>query len=257
MTSSNPNDPESSFPVPEMHDKGAVTDADNGNGAFPIVGIGASAGGLEAYQQLLTHLPDDTGMAFVLIQHLDPHHESRLTELLARNTQMPVGEATHGQKVEPNHFYIIPPNVNLAIVEGKLHVSPRTETRGLHLPIDFFFRSLAEDQKTYAVGIVLSGTGSDGAQGVCEIKAMGGITFAQDERSAKFTGMPHSAAESGCADLILEPQEIARRLAQIRTHPYLIAQQTTPIIDEDDESQYRKILTRVRAVTGVDFTIVS
>ncbi len=106
-----------------------------------------------------------------------------------------------------------------------MQVSPRAETRGLHLPIDFFFRSLAEDQKTYAVGIVLSGTGSDGAQGVCEIKAMGGITFAQDERSAKFSGMPHSAAESGCADLILEPQEIARRLAQIRTHPYLIAPQ--------------------------------
>ena len=254
MTLSNSNDPESTVPVPDMHDKGAVNDADNGNGSFPIVGIGASAGGLEAYQQLLTHLPDDTGMAFVLIQHLDPHHESRLAELLARNTQMPVGEAAHGQKVEPNHFYIIPPNVNLAIVEGKLHVSPRTETRGLHLPIDFFFRSLAEDQKTYAVGIVLSGTGSDGAQGVCEIKAMGGITFAQDERSAKFTGMPHSAAESGCADLILEPQAIALRLAQIRTHPYLIAPQTAPIIiDADGESQYRKILTRVRAVTGVDF----
>ncbi len=255
MTSSNPNDPESSFPVPEMHDKGAVTDADNGNGSFPIVGIGASAGGLEAYQQLLTHLPDDTGMAFVLIQHLDPHHESRLVDLLARFTQMPVSEAAHAQKVEPNHVYIIPPNVNLAIVEGKLQVSPRAETRGLHLPIDFFFRSLAEDQKTYAVGIVLSGTGSDGAQGVCEIKAMGGITFAQDERSAKFSGMPHSAAESGCADLILEPQEIARRLAQIRTHPYLICPTTAPIIDEDGESQYRKILTRVRAVTGVDFTL--
>ena len=119
MTSSNPNDPESAFPVPEMHDKGAVTDADNGNGSFPIVGIGASAGGLEAYQQLLTHLPDDTGMAFVLIQHLDPHHESRLVDLLARFTQMPVSEAAHGQKVEPNHVYIIPPNVNLAIVEGK------------------------------------------------------------------------------------------------------------------------------------------
>src|SRR4029077_20327225 len=123
----------------------------------------------------------DTGMAFVLIQHLDPQHESRLAELLARYTPMPVREATDGQKVAPNHIYIIPPNVNLAIVKGKLQVAPRTEARGLHLPIDFFFRSLAEDQRTYAVGIVLSGTGSDGAQGVCEIKAMGGITFAQDE----------------------------------------------------------------------------
>ena len=146
--------------------------------------------------------------------------------------------------------------MNLAIVKGKLQVAPRTETRGLHLPIDYFFRSLAEDQKTYAVGIVLSGTGSDGAQGVCEIKAMGGITFAQDERSAKYSGMPHSAAESGCADLILAPDEIGRRLAQIRTHPYLAYQQPAPIIDdEDSETQYRRILTQVRAVTGVDFTL--
>ena len=255
MTLSNSNDPESAYPVPEMHDKGAVTDADNGNGSFPVVGIGASAGGLEAYQQLLRHLPDDTGMAFVLIQHLDPHHESRLVDLLARSTTMPVSEAAQGHKVDPNHVYIIPPNANLAIVEGKLQLSPRTATRGLHLPIDFFFRSLAEDQKTYAVGVILSGTGSDGAQGVCEIKAMGGITFAQDERSAKFTGMPHSAAESGCADLILEPEEIARRLAQMRTHPYLIAQQTAPIVGEDGESQYRKILTQVRDVTGIDFSL--
>ncbi|MGZ8486285.1 MAG: chemotaxis protein CheB, partial [Candidatus Binatia bacterium] len=257
MTSSNPNDPESAFPVPEMHDKGAVTDADNGNGSFPIVAIGASAGGLEAYQQLLTHLPDDTGMGFVLIQHLEPHHESRLADILARSTPMPVSEAEQGQKVEPNHVYIIPPNVNLAIVEGRLQVSPRAETRGLHLPIDFFFRSLAVDQRTYAVGIVLSGTGSDGAQGVCEIKAMGGITFAQDERSAKFSGMPHSAAESGCVDLIVEPQEIDRRLAHIRAHPYYLnlVSQPPPFLDihDDTETQYRKVLTQVHAVTGVDF----
>ncbi|MGZ8453961.1 MAG: chemotaxis protein CheB [Candidatus Binatia bacterium] len=257
MTSSNPNDPASAFPVPEMHDKGAVTDADNGNGSFPIVAIGASAGGLEAYQQLLTHLPDDTGMGFVLIQHLEPHHESRLADILARSTPMPVSEAAQGQKVESNHVYIIAPNVNLAIVEGRLQVSPRAETRGLHLPIDFFFRSLAVDQRTYAVGIVLSGTGSDGAQGVCEIKAMGGITFAQDERSAKFSGMPHSAAESGCVDLIVEPQEIGRRLAHIRAHPYYLnlVSQPPPILDihDDTETQYRKVLTQVHAVTGVDF----
>jgi two-component system CheB/CheR fusion protein len=116
---------------------------------------------------------------------------------------------------------------------------------------------LAEDQKTYAVGIVLSGTGSDGAQGICEIKAMGGITFAQDEHSAKYSGMPHSAAESGYADLILTADEIGRRLAQIRTHPYLnlIARQPAPIIADDSETQYRKVLSRVRAVTGVDFNM--
>src|SRR6185295_12346362 len=198
----NPDDPESTFPVPDHHDQGAVADGDNG-GAFPVVGIGASAGGLEAYQQLLTHLPDDTGMAFVLIQHLDPHHESRMVDLLARYSQMPVSEAIQGLKVEPNHVYVIPPNVKLAIAEGILQITPRAEGRALHLPIDYFFRALAEDQKTKAVGIVLSGTGSDGTQGIREIKAMGGITFAQDEHSARYGGMPHSAAESGCADLIL------------------------------------------------------
>ncbi len=196
-------------------------------------------------------------MAFVLIQHLDPHHESRLVDLLARYTRMPVSEAAQGLKVEPNHVYIIPPNVNLAIVQGILQITPRAEGRGLHLPIDYFFRALAEDQKTCAVGIILSGTGSDGAQGICEIKAMGGITFAQDEQSAKYSGMPHSAAESRCADLILPPDEIGRRLAQIRTHPYLnpTSQQPAPIIPDDSETQYRKVLTRVRAVTGVDFTM--
>jgi two-component system, chemotaxis family, CheB/CheR fusion protein len=255
MTLSNPNDPESTVPVAEQHDRGPV-DSEHGNGAFPIVGIGASAGGLEAYQQLLTHLPDDTGMGFVVIQHLDPNHESRMVDLLARYTHMPVSEATQGVKVEPNHVYMIPPNVNLAIVEGKLQITPRAKGRGLHLPIDYFFRALAEDQKTHAVGVILSGTGSDGAQGICEIKAMGGITLAQDEHSAKYAGMPHSAVESGCADLILPPEEIARRLARIRTHPYLnLISQPPALINDDVETQYRKVLTRVRAITGVDFTM--
>src|SRR5262245_30624161 len=245
------NNPEKKLSVPDQHDI-AASDC-NGHNSFPVVGIGASAGGLEAYQQLLANLPNNTDMAYVLVQHLDPHHQSRLADLLVRHTRMPVIEAMHGMAVRPNHIYVIPPNTNLAITHGVLQVSPREGVP--HLPIDYFLRTLAEDQKTRAVGVVLSGTGSDGAQGLCEIKAVGGITFAQDEQSAKYAGMPRSAVESGCADLVLPPDEIARRLAQIRTHPYLIPTAPAEIVEDNAEALYRNILTRMRAVTGVDFTL--
>ncbi|HET7005628.1 MAG TPA: chemotaxis protein CheB, partial [Candidatus Binatia bacterium] len=241
--------------VPEQHEqhKQMGQDADNRPGAFPIVGIGASAGGLEAYEQLLSHLPGDTGMGFVLVQHLDPHHESRLVELLARYTAMPIANAAQGEAVRPNHVYVIPPNVDLALAHGRFQITPRQERRGPHLPIDYFFRSLAGDQKSCAVGVVLSGTGSDGAQGLCEIKAAGGFTFAQDQQSAKYSGMPHSAAESGCADLVMPPEQIARRLAEIGSHPYLALEHPAALGAANDEMHYRKTLTRLRAVTGVDF----
>src|SRR4029453_10190467 len=133
---------------------------------------------------------------------------------------MPVLEAETGLAVQPNHVYVIPPNSNMALVKGTLHLAPR-EGHGLHLPIAFRFRSLAEDQQSRAIAVVLSGTGSDGTQGVCEIKAVGGITFAQDENSATHVGMPHSATESGCIDFVLKPQGIAERLRTLGTHPYL------------------------------------
>jgi two-component system, chemotaxis family, CheB/CheR fusion protein len=247
------NNSEEKFPVSRQRDVGAA-DCD-GHNSFPIVGIGASAGGLEAYQQLLANLPNNTDMAYVLVQHLDPHHQSRLADLLMRHSPMPIIEAMHGMAVRPNHIYVIPPNANLAITHGVLQVSPR-EGRLRHLPIDYFFRTLAEDQKTRAVGVILSGTGSDGAHGLCEIKAVGGITFAQDADSAKYPGMPQSAAESGCADLILPPEQIAQRLAQIRTHPYLIPSKPSEILEaKNADVFYRKILARVRGVTGVDFTL--
>jgi len=147
------------------------------NTTFPIVGIGASAGGLEAFTLLLSNLRPDTGMAFVLVQHLDPTHESRLTDLLQRSTSMTVKEAEHGERVEPNHVYVIPPNAQLALVSGELQVSPRGDRRGPHLPIDLFFHSMSEAQSSRAIAVVLSGTGSDGTQGLCAIKAVGGITF--------------------------------------------------------------------------------
>ncbi len=140
---------------------------------FPVVGVGASAGGLEAFTQLLKNLPDDAGMAFVLIQHLDPHRDSKLHDLLGRTTSIPVSEVTDGMAVRPNNVYIIPKNTNIAIAGGVLLLTPRKETHQ-HLPIDFFFRSLAGDRQDQAIGIVLSWTGSDGTVGIRELKAAGG-----------------------------------------------------------------------------------
>ena len=189
--------------------------------SFPIVGVGASAGGLEAFTQLLQALGSGTEMAYVLVQHLDPSHESVLTELLARATEMPVRQVTDATQVEPNHVYVIPPNVDMSISQGILRLTPRTETHGHHMPIDRFLRSLAEDQRSNAIGVILSGTASDGTLGLAVIKAEGGITFAQDDKSAKFDGMPQSAIAAGCVDFVLPPDAIAGELARIRAHPYL------------------------------------
>lgn len=224
-------------------------------GAFPIVGVGASAGGLAAFSQLLAHLPVDTGVALVLIQHLDPTHESRLADLLSRVTRMPVREATDGMEVRPNQVHVIPPNTNLAISQGVLRITPR-EGRGQHLPLDFFFRSLADDQRASAIGVILSGTGSDGTLGLAEIKAAGGLTFAQDKESAKFDGMPISAIASGAVDFVLPPQEIARELARVGHHPYLARLPRAELGHQsprDDES-FRKIIVLLRSAFGVDFT---
>src|SRR6266850_906067 len=153
---------------------------------FLVAGVGASAGGLEAFTQLLKALPGNTGMAFVLVQHLAPKHESLLSELLSRATKIPVCQATEAIAVKQNCVYVIPPNVDMAIREGRLRLMPRGEGHGPHLPIDGFFRSLAEDCQDRSVGIILSGTASDGALGMAAIKEVGGITLAQEERSAKY-----------------------------------------------------------------------
>ena len=188
---------------------------------FPIVGIGASAGGLEAFTQLLRHLAPETGMALVLVQHLDPLHASELTRLLARTTTLPTQEVTHNLRVQPNQVYVIPPNMNLGIVKGVLKLEPRPAGRQPHHAIDFFFESLAHDQHERAIGVVLSGTATDGTLGLEAIKAEGGITFAQDE-SAKYDSMPHSAIAAGCVDFVLAPEHIAQELERIAKHPYLI-----------------------------------
>ncbi|KAF0143307.1 MAG: methylase of chemotaxis methyl-accepting protein [Nitrospirae bacterium] len=223
---------------------------------FYIVGIGASAGGLEAFQQFLSHMPADSGMAFVLIQHLAATHESILTELLSKVTSMHVREVKDGMIAEPDNVYIIPPNTEMAILHSTLHLLPRPEARGQHMPIDSFLQSLAEDQGNKAIAIIMSGTGSDGSQGIRAIKAEGGIVLAQDEKSAKYAGMPHSAIATGHVDFILPPDKIAAELLRINRHPYLslvktdAAEELTP---ERDDS-LSKIFILLRAATGVDFT---
>lgn len=220
---------------------------------FPIVGIGASAGGLEAFTEFLENLPPDTGMGYVFVPHLDPKHVSLLTELLQRHTSMPVQDATNGVKVEPNHLYIIPRNTHMSLVGGVLTLSPRLESPAPHMPIDPFLRSLAADRKTKAIGVILSGNASDGALGMMAIKAAGGITFAQSSESAKFDSMPRAAIAAGCIDFVLPPKEIAQEIARLHEHPYI-----APSYGEEPSSATMQGITRILSVlrnaTGVDFT---
>ena len=170
---------------------------------FPVAGIGASAGGLEALRALLAALPPDLGMAFVLIQHLDPLHDSLMAGLLSSHTTMPVTPAAEGVAIEPNHIYLIPPGVSLACARGKLHLSEPAKRHGTRMPFDFFLLSLAEDCGDHAICVVLSGTGTDGSEGLKAIKDRGGFVIVQEPSDAKFDGMPKSAIQTGEADLIL------------------------------------------------------
>jgi two-component system, chemotaxis family, CheB/CheR fusion protein len=215
-------------------------------GPFPIVGIGASAGGLEAFSALLKHLPLDTGMGFVLVQHLDPVHDSALTQLLGRATSLPIHEVTNNLRVEPNHVYVIPPNRTLSITAGVLKLGPRPKTRVPLRSIDFFFEALANDQRDHAIGVILSGTANDGTAGLEAIKAEGGITFAQDD-SARYDSMPRSAVAAGSVDFVLSPEDIATELARIAKHPAVIgalsgsstqagADRASATTHEDDET---------------------
>ncbi len=186
-----------------------------------IVGIGASAGGLDAFKKFFSSMPADSGMAFVLIPHLDPTHESLMVELLSRQTAMPVIEPKDGTSVEANRVYIIPPNNYLAISQGVLRLSAPPKPRGLQTAIDFFLRSLAADQRERAVGIVLSGTGSHGTPGIREIKMAGGLVMAQEPESAEYDQMPRSAIASGAVDYVLPPQEMPKALLKYAEQPYL------------------------------------
>jgi two-component system CheB/CheR fusion protein len=214
--------------------------------------VGASAGGLEAFTELLIHLPGDTGMAFVLIQHLDPNHESHLAELLAKATKMPVSEVKGDTRAQANHVYVIPPRCNLGISDGVLHTPPRSDG-GRNLPVDAFFRALAADRGSRALGVVLSGSASDGTLGLQAIKAAGGTTFAQDVQTAKFDGMPRSAIAAGVVDFVLPPDGIAWQLAAIGRHPQVLIEPAETDQPSSDP-ELIKILRLVRNSTGVDFT---
>jgi two-component system CheB/CheR fusion protein len=218
--------------------------------SFPIVGIGASAGGLEAFTDLLSNLPHDTGMAFVLIQHLDPKHESHLTELLSKASQMPVTEVKADTRAEANHVYVIPSRCNLGISRGILHTPPRSNG-GRNMPIDSFLCALAADRGSQAVGVILSGTASDGTLGLQAIKSAGGITFAQEAQSAKFDGMPKSAIAAGFVDFVLPPAGIARQLAILARHSYVMPE---PRGTTEIEVELDRVFRLLRTATGVDFT---
>lgn len=186
---------------------------------FPIVAIGASAGGFEAFSNLLRALPSDPGLALVFIPHLDPTHESAMVELLSRITHLTVRQAEEGMPVACNAVYVLPPNADMTISDGMLHLVRRQAGRGHHMPIDSFFTSLAEDQTTNAIGVILSGTATDGTLGLSAIKNHGGITFAQDTDTAKYDGMPNSAVAAGTVDYVLPPDLIAHELIRIQRQP--------------------------------------
>jgi len=225
------------------------------NKPFLIAAIGASAGGIEAVTGLLKNLSSDTGMAFVYIQHLDPTHESMLTAILGRTTKMKVVEAENMLRIEPNHLYIIPPNQDMVMEDGMLSLTKRTGGSTMHLPVDKFFISLAEQQKELAIGIILSGNASDGTMGLKAIKTAGGLTLAQDD-SAKFKSMSASAISEGVVDMILSPQAMAKELERISKQADII-HRTIKSADEEIEiakdKEIETIIQLLKKSTGVDF----
>ena len=218
--------------------------------AFPIVAIGASAGGLEAITQFVTHLAPDLGMAYVVVQHLDPKHKSMLVELLSRHTTVPIEEVRHKTKVEKDRIYVIPPNRKMYLERGELCLSSRGSPTVKEMPIDYLFRTVALECPGNCIGVVLSGTGSDGSLGIEEIKSAGGITFAQDHNSAKHDGMPRAAIATGHIDFVLPPEAIALEFKRIARHPYTNGKQ---IAELAQEALLQRIFTMLRSRTSVDF----
>lgn len=236
--------------------KKKIIAAHNQKKSFPIVGIGGSAGGLEAFQKLLTNISDKPGAAFVFIMHLTPGHKSLLPELLAAKTKMPVSEIVNGMVPEINHVYVKPSGTNLSLACGRLILSVLEDEKVKRMPIDYFFRSLADELNNRSIGVILSGTATDGTLGAGAIKAAGGITFAEDKKSAAFYDMPKSAIAAGYVDFVFSPKRIAGELERIARHP-LISSATLfkteePIITED--MGFKGIFDILRRAKGLDFT---
>ncbi|MBU4262034.1 MAG: PAS domain-containing protein [Proteobacteria bacterium] len=221
---------------------------------FPIVGIGASAGGLEAIEQFLRQVPEGCGIAFVIVQHLDPTHKGIMAELLQRVTDMQVFQVRDRTRVKPDCVYVIPPNKDMSILHGVLHLFEPTAARGLRLPIDFFLCSLAEDRQERSIGVILSGMGSDGTMGLRAIKEKSGVTLVQEPTSAKFDSMPRSAIDAGLANLVGRAEELPGKLIDHLRHAHIIARTEQPL-EEKQESALEKVIILLRAKTGHDFSL--
>ena len=221
-----------------------------------VVGIGASAGGLDALSRLMKHLPVESGLAYVLVQHLHPDHQSLLPEILQRTSRIPVVGAQDGMRIVVDHAYVITPNTTMTVTDGHLRLVPRSRGRALHLPIDAFLISLADVHGSGAVGVVMSGAGSDGALGVQAIKEAGGITMAQDSATAAYASMPEHAVDTGAVDFVLTPEGIAEQLRRIGAHLAMNESQSTTAgaaIGTDQDVALRMIMMLLQKRTGVDF----
>ncbi|MFC4700188.1 chemotaxis protein CheB [Glaciecola siphonariae] len=220
-----------------------------------FIGIGASAGGLEALQLLLKNLPTKTGACFVIVQHLSPDFKSMMVELLSKHTSMTVENVQDGVLAKPNTIYLLPPKKSMIVAQGELLLSDKVPDAGLSLPIDVFFRSLSEDQQYRAIGIVLSGTGTDGSRGIKALKEAGALVIAQDPESAKFDGMPNSAINTGIVDMILRPEDMGEKLAEYIKHPLVSGD--APTLSEDIEGSQDvmgEIFTLLRDKSDIDFS---
>lgn len=221
--------------------------------SFPIVGIGASAGGLEALEQFLKHMPADSGMAFVIVQHLDPTRRGIMSELLQRATGMKVAEVRDRTQVRPNCVYVIPPNKDLSILHGVLHLLAPVSPRGLRHPIDHFFRSLGQDQQERSVGVIFSGMGSDGTLGLRDIKEMAGVVLVQEPSTAKFDSMPRSAINAGLADIVAPVEELPGRILAYLAHTPLVTP-TEVVLEDKAPGALEKVILLLRVHTGNDFS---
>jgi two-component system CheB/CheR fusion protein len=245
-------------PAVAIRDKTPFPPADNarsaGRSIFPIVGIGASAGGLEALELFLRNVPADSGMAFVIVQHLDPTHKGIMPELLQRATAMKVAQVKNRTRVQRDRVYMIPPNKDMSILHGVLYLLDPVTPRGLRLPIDFFLRSLADDSEERSIGVILSGMGTDGTLGLKAIKGKAGVVFVQDPASARFDGMPRSAIGAGLADVVAPVEALPGRIIAYLHHAPLIAR--SGLAEEDKgHSAFEKIVILLRAQTGHDFSL--
>lgn len=219
-----------------------------------VVGIGASAGGLEALGKFFADTPVQSGLAFVVVQHLSPDYKSFMVELLSKRTEIPVLRAEDGLEVKPDHIYLIPPKKNLKIFQGRLLLVDPDLARGFNMPIDVFFRSLAEEKQHHSIGVVLSGTGSDGTMGIRAIKDAGGLAMVQSESTAQFDGMPRSAISTGLADFILPPEAMAQQLVQYVQHPFVAKEKAIARDQSTTETLMHKMFALLRERCGVDFS---